>query len=162
MLKEADATPDDGERGELAGARRWLSDLLEDGAVSVRNIRESAKSEGFAWRTVERAKKDVEAHALKAPVTGEWRWALPGGNANTANPPTPPNMADMADLEPRQHRQIGGLVPMTGEEKRALRGWLAAIEETDTETIERVVSQCEGDAKAREYYMGQVKDYGKA
>lgn len=42
--------------------------------------------------------------------------------------------------------------PMTADEETAIRAWLALIEETDPATIAEVISQCQRDAEARDYF----------
>ncbi len=46
--------------------------------------------------------------------------------------------------------------PMTAEEERAIRAWLALIEETDPATIAEVIGQCQRDADARDYFTGRA------
>ena len=48
--------------------------------------------------------------------------------------------------------------PMTAEEETAIRAWLALIEETDPATIAEVMSQCQRDADAREYFTGRASE----
>lgn len=66
-------------------ARRFLVELLGGGPRAVKEIREDAKEAGIAWRTIERAKKDLGVKAKKSGATEGWFWIL----ANTAND-TPP------------------------------------------------------------------------
>ncbi len=42
--------------------------------------------------------------------------------------------------------------PLTASEETAIRAWLALIEETDPATIAEVISQCQRDADARDYF----------
>lgn len=46
--------------------------------------------------------------------------------------------------------------PMTADEEAAIRAWLALIEETDPATIAEVMSQCQRDAEARDYFTGRA------
>jgi hypothetical protein len=46
--------------------------------------------------------------------------------------------------------------PMTAEEEQGIRAWLAVIEETDPATIAEVMSQCQRDADARDYFTGRA------
>ena len=46
--------------------------------------------------------------------------------------------------------------PMTAEEERVIRAWLALIEETDPATIAEVIGQCQRDADARDYFTGRA------
>ena len=45
--------------------------------------------------------------------------------------------------------------PLTASEEAAIRAWLALIEETDPATIAEVISQCQRDADARDYFTGR-------
>jgi predicted component of type VI protein secretion system len=43
--------------------------------------------------------------------------------------------------------------PLTAEDERAIRAWLALIEETDPAIIAGVIAQCRRDADARDYFI---------
>ena len=45
---------------------------------------------------------------------------------------------------------------LSADEEKAIRAWLALIEETDPATIAEVLSQCRQDADARDYFTGRV------
>jgi hypothetical protein len=44
--------------------------------------------------------------------------------------------------------------PLTAKEETAIRAWLALIEETDPVSVAEVVSKCQRDADARDYFTG--------
>lgn len=46
--------------------------------------------------------------------------------------------------------------PMSANDEQAIRAWLALIEETDPATIAEVVSKCQRDADARDYFIGRA------
>ncbi len=46
--------------------------------------------------------------------------------------------------------------PLTASEEKAIRAWLALIEETDPATIAEVIGQCQRDADARDYFTGRA------
>lgn len=46
--------------------------------------------------------------------------------------------------------------PLTASEERAIRAWLALIEETDPATIAELIGQCQRDADARDYFTGRA------
>jgi hypothetical protein len=58
-------------------AMRWLHEQLEEGDRSVKALRDDADRDGHAWRTVERAKKEIGAKAEKS--AHGWVWTLGGG-----------------------------------------------------------------------------------
>ena len=45
---------------------------------------------------------------------------------------------------------------ITGDEEKAIRAWLALIEETDSATVAEVIGQCQRDADARAYFTGRA------
>ena len=56
-------------------ANIMLMDLLDDGPMPASVVYEIAKDEGFAKRTIKRAKAEVGVVSIKRPH--EWIWALP-------------------------------------------------------------------------------------
>lgn len=46
--------------------------------------------------------------------------------------------------------------PLTAEEEKAIRAWLARIEEIDQATIAKVISQCQRGADGRDYFTGRA------
>ncbi|MBS0308492.1 MAG: AAA family ATPase [Proteobacteria bacterium] len=82
LLATADATGDDGEGGTLADAKRFLADLLADGAMPTKAIKADADGAGYSWATIRRAQKALGIESVKEG--GEyggrgaiWKWALP-------------------------------------------------------------------------------------
>ncbi len=69
---------------KVEAAIDWLSEVLAGGAKPVDELRDAAKKERHAWRTVRRAKDKmkVEAKPENAARQGaqRWWWALPGHN----------------------------------------------------------------------------------
>jgi hypothetical protein len=45
---------------------------------------------------------------------------------------------------------------MSADNERAIRAWLALIEETDSATVSDVLIQCQTDADARQYFTGRA------
>ncbi|HUX30460.1 MAG TPA: hypothetical protein VMV78_07505 [Thiobacillus sp.] len=52
--------------------------------------------------------------------------------------------------------------PMTADEERAIRAWLAQIEEADAAIIAVVLEQCRADAEARGYFLRQAAEVPRA
>ncbi|MGK2941288.1 MAG: AAA family ATPase [Immundisolibacter sp.] len=76
---DSDNNADDApRRGE---AEDWLQDALAGGPVASEELKRRARGDGFAWRTVERAKKSLGALARKHGFGAEarWAWELPTG-----------------------------------------------------------------------------------
>lgn len=67
---ESDAT------SEREEAENFLVCLLSDGPVPVKQIKADAAGAGYAWRTIERAKKSLGAEAVKAGLKDGWVWRL--------------------------------------------------------------------------------------
>lgn len=86
-----------GGKGEAA---TFLAGFLSDGARPVLEIREAANANSIAWRTVERAKKDLGVKAVKSNFGGHggWEWQLPQ---------TPPKAAK--EFGPESVAAFGGL-----------------------------------------------------
>jgi len=63
-------------------------------------------------------------------------------------------IATVAVANPKEEKTA----PLTAEEDAAIRAWLELIEETDPATIAEVISQCQRDAEAREYFAGRAAD----
>lgn len=71
------------DRHERRAADDWLREVLADGPVAVREIRQAATSAGLTWHTVERAKDRlrIAPYKLGYGAEGRWFWRWP----NTAD-----------------------------------------------------------------------------
>jgi hypothetical protein len=61
-------------------AEVFLEDLLSDGAVPAKQVRQEARDAEVAWRTVERAKRDIGARSFRERDEGGvqyWVWDYP-------------------------------------------------------------------------------------
>lgn len=69
------------ETPELQGAKReaeeWLRDALSGGSRDAKELTDSAKSVGIAYRTLKRAKSALYVQSHKAAMNGGWVWSLP-------------------------------------------------------------------------------------
>jgi RecA-family ATPase len=61
---------------QLEAAKKFLADVLADGAQPSNTVRERAIKTGVAWRTVWRAKEALGIKASKSRESGEWFWRL--------------------------------------------------------------------------------------
>lgn len=68
------ASPTGDERSERDEARTFLADLLAGGSVRTKEIKDAAKDADIAWRTVERAKRDLDVGAVKR--ADGWYWEM--------------------------------------------------------------------------------------
>lgn len=66
----------DEERSGRDEAAEWLTDVLRDRPVAVKELRKESTAAGFSWRTIERAKRAAGAIAIKADFSAGWRWTL--------------------------------------------------------------------------------------
>lgn len=64
---------------ELKRAETWLLEILSDGPVESERIKKEGRAEGFAWRTLQRAKNDlgVKARRQGFGADGKWVWNPP-------------------------------------------------------------------------------------
>ena len=59
LLAQAERIPNDSDRSEIEDAKDFLRELLANGPVEAKDVREEVDGFGHAWRTVERAKKEM-------------------------------------------------------------------------------------------------------
>lgn len=75
ILAEVESTGDE-QRSEQKDAEQFLQDLLVAGPVPVKQIQADANGAGYAWRTIERAKKSLGIDAMKVGMKEGWVWQL--------------------------------------------------------------------------------------
>ncbi|WP_211467312.1 AAA family ATPase [Collimonas silvisoli] len=68
---------------ERQDAEQFLTDLLADGPLPTKQIKADAHGAGYAWRTIERAKRDLGIEANKPGMKEGWQWILPKTAKNT-------------------------------------------------------------------------------
>ena len=76
LLANADATGDDGEGGTLADAKRFLTDLLSDGAMKAGEVFKEADNAGYSKRSIQRAANAIKVERRKDGMRGGWTWRL--------------------------------------------------------------------------------------
>ncbi len=72
LLRQAEPTADTPQRN---AASEWLARVLGSERLAVAEIKERAKAEGHAWRTVQRANQTLAVEAIKSK--DGWLWSLP-------------------------------------------------------------------------------------
>lgn len=66
--------------------------------------------------------------------------------------------AGAADLAPEEVNPIRqATAPLSIEQERAIRSWLALIGETDISTIVELMERCQRDADTRVYFIGRAR-----
>ena len=79
-----------GRHKRLSESAAYDAELLQDGMKPVTWLKSEAEKAGHSWRTVERAKSDLDVVAVKDGFAGPWQWGLPeqieSVTANSANP----------------------------------------------------------------------------
>lgn len=69
------------ERTALDEAKEWLTELLTPNPVPVLQLKREAAQAGISWRTVERAKSELQIVARRESSgntgAGQWKWYLP-------------------------------------------------------------------------------------
>ena len=101
--RELLAEPDNRETGEngnsaLDDAKDFLRELLADGELAQKQIEADAKGASHSWRTVERAKKELNIRSSKSKLDNRWYWKL---ESNTAK-----------DDQHRQERHIDNVATL--------------------------------------------------
>lgn len=101
--RELLAEPDNRETGEqdssaLDDAKTFLLELLADGELAQKQIQLDAKGASHSWRTVERAKKELNIVSSKSKLDKCWYWKLAVNSAK--------------DDEERQHRLINNMADL--------------------------------------------------
>jgi len=69
----------------ISQAEDFLRDFLANGRKRMTEVREAAKGHGHAWRTIERAKRNLQVASINEPETAKegmppkpcWFWELP-------------------------------------------------------------------------------------
>lgn len=64
----------------LEDAIEFLKQILKDGELSQKQIQHEAVGSGHAWRTVERAKKELKISSKKSILDSSWYWKLSNNN----------------------------------------------------------------------------------
>lgn len=65
------------DRTERQEAAEWLRDILADGPLSAKAVKEQAAQVGIAWATVRRAKDALGIKPAKTRFDGGWEWTFP-------------------------------------------------------------------------------------
>lgn len=63
--------------GDSTDAADFLTEMLRDGPVPTKEVREAAAAHGHRWRTVERVKGALGIEAVKLGMKVGWAWKLP-------------------------------------------------------------------------------------
>jgi putative DNA primase/helicase len=77
LLAEAETEDDEAEPARDVDA--FVLGCLADGPRSAGAMKKDADGAGFAWRTVQRARKRLGVKAEKVGMSGGWVWAIPAG-----------------------------------------------------------------------------------
>jgi len=131
------------------------------------------------------SQKSQESQALQdselanfAPIAGtgdtaaitSWGWLLHFPDRDPVQVFTSPesphalvlrDFPDAIAAEPVNPTRSQPTAPMTAGDEMAIRAWLALIEETDPATIAEVISECQRDADARDYFIGRAAELPK-
>lgn len=79
-----------GSESTVADASEFLQEMLRDGPVPVKEIKAEATAAGITWRTIERAKADMEIVAERQGTQGRgggfWVWRFKSATDKSANP----------------------------------------------------------------------------
>lgn len=130
--------------GEPAAVNRWLAAIRERKGEIIDLLKNSTQCAASAlrWWRIHQADGSCTEIACHPDVTHDEileRHAV----AVAAEPFTPIVRKPLA--------------PMTVGEAAAVGAWLARIEEIDPATIAEVMDRCQGDAEARDYFIGRAE-----
>jgi hypothetical protein len=77
--------PDSTERGSaVADAVEWLREYLADSERTAKEVERAARSAGFSWATIRRAKSDAGIQSRKAAFGDGWVWQRKSEDAQPA------------------------------------------------------------------------------
>jgi len=92
-----------------ADAERWLCDVLADGPVESNRIKRMALRDGYSWRTIRRAQKNLGIKPKKSGFENGWTWTLhedgqlddiwPPSGSHNEDGQTTPKMAKLNEHE---------------------------------------------------------------
>ena len=98
LLAEVETEPNPAEgRRKFARneAAKFLVDLLANGPLPAKEVREAADAHGHSWATVKRARQDAGVKVAKEGMRGPWLWTL---NCDGRRCPSPPEDAHTEGL----------------------------------------------------------------
>ncbi|BDU22039.1 AAA family ATPase [Dyella sp. GSA-30] len=82
--------PSTSSESTVADATDFLKEMLQDGSVTVKELKLEATAAGITWRTIERAKAEMEIIAERQGTQGRgggfWIWRFKSASDKTANP----------------------------------------------------------------------------
>ncbi|QIK38101.1 AAA family ATPase [Caldichromatium japonicum] len=105
LIARAEAVPEEDAGGELEEAKNFLCDLLSDGPLTAKEVKADADGAGFAWRTIERAKRELGVEAIRTGglgKSGRWEWHLP------LRPPEMPKTATQKGWRSKENLAVLG------------------------------------------------------
>jgi len=90
-----------GEKSERLEAMEWLREQLSGGPLTAKQIRTDAKTAGFSWSTLRRAKDTLGVVHSKQGFALGWVWELPTAEGAHATPKmlTPETWAPSAEVD---------------------------------------------------------------
>ncbi len=90
LIAKAEAAPEEDAGGEFEKAKQFLRDLLADGPMAAKEVKADSDEAGFAWRTIERAKRELGVEVIRTGglgKAGRWEWHLPKTAKTALRPP---------------------------------------------------------------------------
>jgi hypothetical protein len=152
------------ERGATEEAQDWLRDLLSQGPSKARDAQKEARDAGISEKSLRTAREKLGIKPRKRGFAGGWWWSLDGSrNAEDAQGAEDAQRQTVGILADQRHlgAKIGnGEAPrldlLSTAEEMSLRNWMNSIGETDADLIQRTLDDCQKDASARQYFLGQA------
>jgi hypothetical protein len=129
--------------GDKAVVDRWVPEIRAHKQQIVAALQEAANvASSWLWRV---------CYSDRAPR--ELACSPPASRAEVMQRNPCAIAAESFEPTPRQPT-----APMTADEDRAIRSWLAHIGETDPATITDTLTRCQQDADARAYFIGRAQE----
>ena len=98
-------------------AVNFLIDLLADGPLPAKEVRDAAYAHGHSWATVKRAKKDAAVKVAKEGMKGPWVWSLNSYDRRCSPPAEDTHTSSLSTFEEAERlrqpsAELGDVVEM--------------------------------------------------
>lgn len=148
LLGQVESCDSEDRSSALSEAEEFLVQFLSQGTVSSMVVMEKAKSFGISCATLRRASKKLGVKSVKLGMNQGWGWSL---ESKMLNRPEDTHVNGMSTFEKSQHLRERELSPT---QRQLISEWL--VREGDGDLLESIISKCETDPDARQYYLSVI------
>jgi hypothetical protein len=111
----------DGQCSAVDEAVRWLTDTLRDGPKPCKAVKDAARADGIAYRTLDRAKAKLAVVTGPDGFRGPWVWQLPPTAKEDESATVRQDFAECANVETVAHcGESGALLADSGQKSDSL------------------------------------------